>query len=191
MNSTIKEHHLLETILASSIKPVSIEELREKLPEGTNINKALENLSNDYETRSLQLIEARGGWAIRTRPEHSDFCKLLLKKPLKLTSAALETLVVIAYFQPVTRPEIERIRGVTVGKSIIDLLLWSELIRPGPRRQSPGNPLTFIATNKFLHQFNLASFDDLPDINKLREEGVLNADRNINIPLSEDRNEFR
>lgn len=191
MNSTIKEHHLLETILASSIKPVSIEELREKLPEGTNINKALENLSNDYETRSLQLIEAAGGWAIRTRPEHSDFCKLLLKKPLKLTSAALETLVVIAYFQPVTRPEIERIRGVTVGKSIIDLLLWSELIRPGPRRQSPGNPLTFIATNKFLHQFNLASFDDLPDINKLREEGVLNADRNINIPLSEDRNEFR
>jgi segregation and condensation protein B len=110
-------------------------------------------------------------------------CRKFLRKPIKLTNASLETLVTIAYFQPVTRPEIERIRGVTVARAILDLLLWSEWIRPGPRRQTPGNPLTFVATNKFLQQFDLKSFDDLPDIKELRDAGILNADKDIGVTL--------
>lgn len=183
MNESIKDHHLIETILMSSRSPVSLEELKTRLPNGSNIELLLRTLNDEYENRSLQVIEVAGGWTIQTKPEYSDFCRTLLKKPIRLSNAAIETLTIIAMFQPVTRPEIERIRGVSTAKAILDLLLWSEWIRPGPRRQTPGNPLTFIATNKFLQQFNYRSFDDIPGIQEARESGLLNADKDLGITL--------
>lgn len=190
MNEHIQDHHLIETILASSKNPVSLDDLRTRLPIGVNVEASLRKLVDEYEGRSLQIIEVAGGWTLRTKPELSDLCRKFLRKPIKLTNAALETLVTIAYFQPVTRPEIERIRGVTVAKAILDLLLWSEWIRPGPRRQTPGNPLTFVATNKFLQQFDFKSFDDLPDINELRAAGILNAEKDLGVTLPEAGSDF-
>lgn len=184
MGSEIHDHHLIETILASSRSPVSLDELRERLPQGVDIQTALHRLAQDYEDRSLQVVEVAGGWTLRTRPELSDLCRALLRKPIKLSNAALEALVIIAYFQPVTRPEIERVRGVSVAKATIDLLLWSEWIRPGPRRQTPGNPLTFVATDRFLQQFNFKSFDELPHINELRAAGILNAEKDLGVPIA-------
>lgn len=183
MSESIQDHHLIEAILFSSRNPVSKDDLSQRLPLGLNIDECLIKLADEYETRSLQIVEVAGGWTIRSKPEFSDLCRKFLRKPIKLTNASLETLITIAYFQPVTRPEIERIRGVTVARAILDLLLWSEWIRPGPRRQTPGNPLTFLATNKFLQQFDLKSFDDLPDIQELREAGILNAEKDIGVTL--------
>lgn len=190
MNDHIQDHHLLETILASSKAPVSINDLRMRLPIGVDVEATLKKLADEYDNRSLQVIEVAGGWTLRTRPEYSDLCRKFLRKPIRLTNAALETLVIIALFQPVTRPEIERIRGVTMAKAILDLLLWSEWIRPGPRRQTPGNPLTFVATDKFLQQFDFKSFDDLPDIQSLREAGILNAEKDLGITLPDSDNDI-
>lgn len=183
MSESIQDHHLIEAILFSSKSPVSTDNLRQRLPIGINVEDNLKKLADEYESRSLQIVEVAGGWTIRSKPECSDLCRKFLRKPIKLTNAAMETLVTIAYFQPVTRPEIERIRGVTVARAILDLLLWSEWIRPGPRRQTPGNPLTFVATDKFLHQFDFKSFDDLPDIKELRAAGILNAEKDIGVTL--------
>lgn len=190
MNDHIQDHHLLETILASSKAPVSINDLTMRLPADVNIHAALQKLDDEYQDRALQVVEVAGGWTLRTRPEHSDLCRKFLRKPIKLSNAALETLVIIALFQPVTRPEIERIRGVTMAKAILDLLLWSEWVRPGPRRQTPGNPLTFVATNKFLQQFDFKSFEDLPDIKTLREAGILNAEKDLGITLPDSENDI-
>jgi segregation and condensation protein B len=98
-----------------------------------------------------------------------------------MSPAAMQTLAVIAYFQPVTRSDVERIRGVSLSKGTLDVLVYAGWVRPGPRRAAPGNPMTFLTTDAFLHHFNLTSLDDLPDAARLREEGVLDATPGIDI----------
>jgi len=180
---------LVEAILLTSTEPLALGDIADRLPDGMDVRSALRELAEAYDTRSIMLVEVAGGWCIRTRPEHSDLCRRILPRPLRLSKAALETLAVIAYFQPVTRPEIERIRGVSLAKGTIDMLVWAGLVRPGPRRQTPGNPMTFLTTDAFLRQFDLRSLDDLPGIDEMRSSGLLADPSETGVHLPDARTE--
>jgi len=164
---------MVEAILLTSRDPLTIDDIAERLPVRADVRASLAELAEAYEGRSISVIETAGGWCVRTRPEHSDLCRKILPRPLRLTRAALETLTVIAYFQPITRSEIERVRGVSLAKGTMDMLVWAGLVRPGPRRQTPGTPMTFLTTDAFLRQFDIRSLDDLPGIGEMREAGLL------------------
>lgn len=170
-----KDESLVEAILLSSPLPVPLADLAERLPPGVDVTACLAKLSEDYEGRGLTLVEAAGGWTARTRPEASELCRAMLPKPQRVSKTAMETLAVIAAFQPVTRPEIERVRGVALARGTLDILMLVGWVRPGPRRASPGNPLTFVTTDAFLRHFSIASPEELPGIERMREEGLLDA----------------
>lgn len=181
-HETVTPAMMVEAILLTSRDPLSVEEIAARLPVRVDVRAVLGELSQDYDGRGISLIETVGGWCIRTRPEDSDLCRRLLPRPLRLTKAAMETLAVIACFQPVTRSEIERVRGVSLAKGTMDMLVWAELVRPGPRRQSPGNPMTFLTTDKFLRQFDLRSVEDLPGLEEMREAGLLSDPASTGLP---------
>jgi segregation and condensation protein B len=166
---------IVEAVLFAAEKPLTINEIRSRIVPRLDIPAALAELASDYQARSVALVETGHGWCIRTNPEHSDLCRKALPVNFKLTKAALETLSVIAYFQPVTRSEIEIIRGVALGKGTMDMLVWSGLVRPGPRRQSPGTPMTFLTTELFLERFDIRTLDDLPERQTMKEAGLLDV----------------
>lgn len=173
---------LIELVLLGSGRAMTSSEIAERMPWGVDVRAAVAALAEEYEGRGLQVVEVEPDkWAVRTRPEDSDLCRRLLPRPLRMSPAAMQTLAVIAYFQPVTRADIERIRGVSLSKGTLDVLVYCGWVKPGPRRAAPGNPMTFLTTEAFLHQFNLASLDDLPDASRLREEGVLDASPGIDL----------
>jgi len=166
---------IVEALLLSSGEPLSTERIAATLPAGVDVARALSQIASDYASRSLILTEVAGGWTVRTKPENSDLCRHLLSPPVRLTKAAMETLAVIAYFQPITRSEIERVRGVSLAKGTVDLLLWAGLIRSGPRRESAGNPMTFLTTESFLRHFDIGSIEDLPGVEELRQPGITDS----------------
>jgi segregation and condensation protein B len=166
---------IVEAVLFSAERPLTIGEIRSRIVPRIDVASALADLGTDYEGRSVMLVETGHGWCIRTNPEHSDLCRKVMPPDFRLTKAAMETLSVIAYFQPVTRSEIETIRGVALGKGTMDMLVWSGLVRPGPRRQSPGTPMTFLTTDMFLERFDVRSLEDLPGIETLKTSGLLDT----------------
>jgi len=167
------DEQLLETILLTASRPLKLDEIASRMPEGADTGTALERLMADYDKRSLTITETPEGWAVRTRAEHSDLCRKLLPKIPRLSKAALETLAVIACFQPVTRSEIEKVRGVALAKGTLDLLVWLGWVRPGERRNTPGNPLTFVTTDVFLTHFSLSSLSELPGHGEIRSMAAL------------------
>lgn len=176
--------NLVELVLIGGGRPLTVAEILDRLPYHADVPEILSELSSDYEQRSIQIVEVQDGrWAIRTRPEASDLCRRLLRRPLRMTPAAMQTLAVIAYFQPVTRSDIERVRGVSLSKGTLDVLIYAGWVKPGPRRATPGNPMTFLTTDAFLHHYNLRDLDQLPDIARLREEGLLNPETGLEIGL--------
>lgn len=181
MAAEIRDESIVEMLLLTSGGPVPLEDIEARLPPGADAAACLARLSSDYASRSLAVVEVPGGWTVRTRPEHSGLCRDMLAKPPRISRAAIETLAVIAYFQPVTRPEIERIRGVALSKGTLDILIWAGWVRPGARRQAPGSPLTFVTTEAFLRQYAFGSLEDLPGIARLREDGLLDAVPDIGI----------
>lgn len=183
--SEIPDVSLVETILLSSRDPVPEEEIAGRLPPGADVRACLAQLSSQYEGRALTVVEVAGGWTVRTAPEHSWLCRHMLAKPPRLSRAAQETLATIAYFQPVTRPEIERVRGVALAKGTLDLLIYAGYVRPGARRQTPGQPLTFVTTDAFLRAYSLKSLDDLPGIERVRAEGLLDPSPDIGVKPAE------
>ena len=186
----LSDKFLVEALLFSSGSSVTEEQLQERLPALINVRTALVDLQSEYESRSFSLTEISSGrWAIRTRPEHSDLCRMVLKRPLKLSKATIETLYVIAYFQPVTRSEIDRIRGVKSGRNSMDVLIFNDWVVPAGRRPGPGNPLTFVTTQKFLEDFNYVDLNSLPDIERLRKEGLINRDLGIDLPTGAEEGE--
>lgn len=165
---------LVELMLIGSGRAMTEAEIMERLPYPVDVREIVEGLNAEYEARGISIIEVQPSrYAVRTRPEASDLCRSMLPRAPRMSPAAMQTLSVIAYFQPVTRSEIERVRGVALSKGTLDILIFVGWVRPGPRRATPGNPMTFVTTDAFLHQFNLNSLDDLPDIARLREEGLL------------------
>lgn len=179
----LADKFLVETLLFSSGSSVTEELLQERLPALINVRAALLELQEDYKGRSFTLSEISPcRWAIRTRPEYSDLCRTLLRPHLKLSKATIETLYVVAYFQPVTRSEIDRIRGVKSGRNSMDVLIFNDWVVPAGRRPGPGNPLTFVTTQKFLEDFDFIDLNSLPDVERLRNEGLINRDLGIDLP---------
>lgn len=176
--------NLVELILVGGGRALTQAEIQDRLPYAADVASLIATLSSEYEGRSIQIVEVENGrWAVRTRPEASDLCRALLRRPVRMSPAAMQTLAVVAYFQPVTRSDIERVRGVALSKGTLDVLVFAGWIKPGPRRATPGNPMTFLTTDKFLHHFNLQDLDQLPDIARLRSEGLLNPETGIDIGL--------
>jgi segregation and condensation protein B len=168
------EHlRLLEAILFASAEALPERMLARRLPEGADVKGLLAELERRYRGRGVNLVRAGDSWAIRTAPDLASKLAREIKVARKLSRAAVETLSIIAYHQPVTRAEIEEIRGVGMSKGTLDILLEAGWIRPRGRRQSPGRPLTWGTTDSFLDHFGLSSLDDLPGIEEIKAAGLL------------------
>lgn len=162
-----------EALLFAGGEPLTAKALAEKLGPDVDVAAVLMKLKRDYEGRGVQLVEAGGGWRFQSAPDLSSLFAQTRAAPKKLPKAAMETLAVIAYHQPVTRTEIEEIRGVSLSRGSMELLLEIGWIRPRGRRRTPGRPLTFGTTEAFLAHFGLASLDALPGKEDLKALGLL------------------
>jgi segregation and condensation protein B len=168
-----EELRLLEAMLFASAEPLDEKALAARLPEGVNLPEALERLEREYAPRGVNLVRINGKWTFRTA---CDLAWLLSKETVeqrKLSRAAIETLAIVAYHQPVTRAEIEEIRGVTTSKGSVDVLLETGWIRPRGRRKAPGRPLTYGTSEAFLSHFGLDAVSDLPGLEELKGSGLL------------------
>jgi segregation and condensation protein B len=167
------QERMVEAVLFAASEPVSIAELASRMPHGCDPAEALAHLRRRYEGRGVALVRVGDAWAFRTAPDLGYLMQKEVTETRKLSRAAIETLAIIAYHQPVTRAEIEEIRGVAVSRGTIDQLLEMEWIRLGRRRMTPGRPATFVVTEAFLDHFGLDSARDLPGLRELRAAGLL------------------
>lgn len=163
---------LLEAILFASADPVTEEALQARIGP-MPVRPLLLQLENLYRHRGVNLVASGGRWAFRTAPDLGDQLRTEVEVTAKLSRAAVETLAIVAYHQPVTRAEIEAIRGVATSKGTLDILMEAGWIRPGRRRETPGRPLTWVTTPHFLDHFGLESLRDLPGVDDLRAAGLL------------------
>jgi segregation and condensation protein B len=166
---------LTEAVLFASRDPLSEADLAAYLPEGTDITRLLAALVEDYAGRGVHLVPVAGKWMFQTAPDLGVALARVHEETRKPSRAAMETLAIIAYHQPVTRAEIESIRGVATSRGTLDLLLEAGWIKVRGRRKSPGRPVTWGTTDTFLVQFGLASLDDLPNADELRASGFFDA----------------
>jgi segregation and condensation protein B len=166
---------MVEALLFASAKPLATRELAERLPAGAPVEEALAGLRGVYAGRGVELVRVGQGWAFRTAPDLGHLMHREVVETRKLSRAAIETLAIVAYHQPVTRTEIEEIRGVAVSRGTLDLLMELGWVRLGRRRNAPGRPATFVVTDGFLDHFGLESAEDLPGIAELRASGLLDA----------------
>lgn len=164
---------LVEAIIFATAELVEEKTLRGFFDEDTDIKSLLEELKETYAGRGVELVRRGSAWGFRTAPDLAERLesRQVITKPLSKT--ATEVLAIIAYHQPVTRAEIEQIRGVSLSKSTMDILIGENWIRPGKRRQVPGKPLTWITTKHFLDYFGLEELSELPNMKELREAGFL------------------
>jgi len=170
-----EQERMVEAILFASAEPVTVAELNARMPHGADAAEALVYLGKRYDGRGVQLVRVGDAWAFRTAPDMGFLMQKETVETRKLSRAAIETLAIIAYHQPVTRAEIEEIRGVSVSRGTVDQLLELEWIRFGRRRMSPGRPVTFVVTDEFLDHFGLESARDLPGLKELRSAGLLDS----------------
>ena len=170
-----EQERMVEAVLFASTEPVTLRDLEARMPHGCNPGEALEYLRKRYEGRGVRVVRVGDAWAIRTAPDLGFLMQKEIVETRKLSRAAIETLAIIAYHQPVTRAEIEEIRGVSVSRGTIDQLLEMEWIRLGRRRMTPGRPVTFVVTPVFLDHFGLESARDLPGLKELRSAGLLES----------------
>ena len=168
----------LEALLFAASEPLDEASLAQRLPAGVDVAALLAELVEDYSRRGVNLVRVAGKWALRTAPDLAFLLRRETERERRLSRAAIETLAIIAYHQPVTRAEIEDIRGVSVSKGTLELLLETEWIRPRGRRRSPGRPLTFGTTEAFETHFGLESLKDLPGLEELKAAGLLD----MNLP---------
>ena len=173
--SVPEQIRMVEAILFASSAPVTVNELKSRMPQGSDPESALSELKLHYRTRGVNLVKVGDGWAIRTSADLSFLMRKETVETRKLSRAAVETLAIIAYHQPVTRLEIEDIRGVGVSKGTVDLLLEMDWIKFGRRKMTPGRPITFVVTQHFLDHFGLESAKDLPGLRELKSAGLLES----------------
>lgn len=170
------EHiRLVEAYVFAATEPVDEATLAERLPDGADLPAILELLTEHYGPRGIHLVKVGGRWTFRTAPDLAPQLRIERAVKRKPSRAMIETLAVIAYHQPVTRAEIEEIRGVSLSKGVLDALLEAGWVRPGRRRRTPGRPLTWITTDAFMEHFGLESLDDLPGVRELEAAGLLDA----------------
>ena len=183
-----EELRIVEALLFAAAAPVEESVLAKHLPDGIAVRDVLAQLKAEYATRGVNLVKIGRKWTFRTA---GDLSWLLTKKSVetrKLSRAAIETLAIIAYHQPVTRAEIEEIRGVVASKGTLDVLLETGWIRPRGRRKVPGRPLTYGTTEEFLSQFGLEEVGDLPGLEELKGAGLLDGrlPPDFSVPLPSD-----
>lgn len=166
---------LAEALIFASPTPLPEALLAARLGQGADVAAVLADLRRHYVGRGVNLVRSGGGWAFRTAEDLAPLLRHEEEVGRKLSRAAIETLSIIAYHQPVTRGEIEQIRGVATSKGTLDILLEQGWIRPGKRRETPGRPLTWITTEGFLDHFGLDSLRDLPGLDDLRAAGLLDS----------------
>ncbi len=172
---------IIEAALFASPDLLTVKDLQSLLPENTDIVALLQDLQAFYQGRGVELVNRGRQWGFRTAPDLADHLKnrQVVVKPL--SRAATETMAIIAYHQPCTRAEIEQIRGVSISKSTLDILIEKDFIKTGRRREVPGRPLTWVTTDHFLDHFGLTSLRDLPNLKELKENGLLNIDPPVKI----------
>jgi len=179
-----EQERMVEAVLFASSEPVTVRDLNARMPHGCDAAEALVHLRKRYEGRGVRVAKVGDAWAMRTAPDLGFLMQKETVETRKLSRAAIETLAIIAYHQPVTRAEIEEIRGVAVSRGTVDQLLELEWIRFGRRRMTPGRPVTFVVTESFLDHFGLESARDLPGLKELRSAGLLeNRPPSGTIPL--------
>ena len=168
-----EQERMVEAILFASADPVSLREMAGRMPHGSEPLVAVQNIQKRYSGCGVEIVRVDQAWAIRTAADLGFLMQRETVETRKLSRAAIETLAIIAYHQPVTRAEIEEIRGVAVSRGTIDQLLELEWIKIGRRRQTPGRPVTFVVTEHFLDHFGLENARDLPGLKELRAAGLL------------------
>jgi segregation and condensation protein B len=164
---------IAEALLFAAAEPLGRDELAGRLPEGADVDAILADLKELYAGRGVNLVQVAGKWAFRTAGDLAFILSRDVVEPRKLSRAAMETLAIVAYHQPVTRAEIEEIRGVATSKGTLDLLLETGWIRLRGRRKAPGRPVTYGTTPAFLEHFGLDAIDDLPGLEELKGAGFL------------------
>jgi len=170
---------IIEALIFASSEPISYNDLKNKINDEDLLNQILESLEIQYSSRGVNLLKINNTFAFRTSSEISEFLNIEKVVPKPLSRAATETLSIIAYHQPITRSEIENIRGVSLSRGTLDVLLELGWIQPGQRRSTPGNPLTWKTSNLFLDHFGLKEIKDLPGIDDLKNAGLLDKNKII------------
>ena len=173
--SSSKMERKIEAILFAAVEPLDIETIQKRLKVNSDIKKILEKIQKDYETRGINLICIRNRWSFRTAGDLSNTMALQKSTQKKLSKATIETLSIIVYHQPVTRSEIEQIRGVAFSSNTIEILLELDWVRPAGRKNIPGKPIQYGTTENFLNHFNIQKLSDLPTIDELGSAGLIDT----------------
>ncbi len=168
-----EQERMVEALLFASAAPLSVAEITARLPHGCDAKEALVHLGKRYDGRGVALRRIGDAWAFRTAPDLGFLMQKEQVEHRKLSRAAIETLAIIAYHQPATRAEIEEIRGVSVSRGTLDMLIELGWVKLGRRKMTPGRPVTFVVTQAFLDHFGLETPSDLPGVRELRAAGLL------------------
>jgi segregation and condensation protein B len=173
LSDTSEAMRMVEALLFAAAEPLDEKTLAQRLPEGTDVHALLTELAAQYSSRGVNLVQVAGKWAMRTATDLGYLMTREAQEPKKLSRAAIETLAIIAYHQPVTRAEIEAIRGVTISRGTLDVLIETGWAKLRGRRRAPGRPVTYGTTEAFLEHFGLNAIDDLPGLEELKGAGFL------------------
>ena len=165
----------IEAIVFAAAEPLDIETIENKISKKTNIKKILLKLQNEYKDRGINLVCISQKWSFRTSPNLSEIMRQEKTVEKKLSRAAIETLAIIVYHQPVTRAEIEEIRGVAFGTNTLEILMELNWVKPGGRKDVPGKPIQYVTTDDFLSHFNLQKLSDLPTVDELGAAGLIDS----------------
>ena len=165
----------IEAIIFAAEEPLDIETIEKRVGSTSNIKKILENLQKEYSERGINLVCVSNKWIFRTATDLSKLMSLQKSNQKKLSKATIETLAIIVYHQPVTRSEIEEIRGVAFATNTIEILLELDWVRPAGRKDVPGKPILYVTTENFLNHFNIQKLSDLPTIDELSSAGLIDS----------------
>ena len=165
----------IEAIVFAAAEPLDIETIENKISKKTNVEKILLKLQNEYSNRGINLVCISKKWSFRTSPNLSEIMKQEKTVEKKLSRAAIETLAIIVYHQPVTRAEIEEIRGVAFATNTLEILMELNWVKPGGRKDVPGKPIQYVTTDDFLSHFNLQKLSDLPTVDELGAAGLIDS----------------
>ena len=174
-SSVSKLERQVEAILFAASEPLDIETIEKRIQTNTNIKKILDNLQKIYKNRGINLICIKKKWSFRTAEDLSKLMSLQKSTQKKLSKATVETLAIIVYHQPVTRSEIEEIRGVSFASNTLEILLQLNWVRPAGRKDVPGKPIQYTTTENFLNHFNIQKLSDLPTIDELGTAGLIDT----------------
>jgi len=174
-SSISKLERQIEAILFSASEPLDIETIEQRVKTTSNIKKVLEKIKDDYKNRGINLVCIKNKWSFRTAENLSKLMSLQKSTQKKLSKATIETLAIIVYHQPVTRSEIEEIRGVSFATNTLEILLELDWVRPSGRKDVPGKPIQYATTENFLNHFNIQKLSDLPTVDELSSAGLIDT----------------